>query len=230
MSYFNLRKRADEPEPEEVEEQEPAAEEEAEQVEERPAKEYGPILTGLFGPARWIAARFGASTALGVHVGSVWAIGYYGGWTAAGVLLAWLLAVLWFVPREHLDRASGWIERRTHGAAEPEGSTVEERPASAPEDVYAATLQWVRSQIGDSNGIHLSELLAHAHAHNLHTDLNVPAFRTVLERWGFTIRQQLKVGGRNRPGIHRDDLPKQPLPSPSPEEGTDAATSAEYAA
>lgn len=229
MTYFNLRKRAAEEEPDEVEEQEPATEEEAEEMEEeQPAKEYGPLLTGLTGPGRWIAARFGMRTAWTVHGVAVWAVAYYGGWTAAGVILAWLLLIGLFTPPEALDRLTARIERRSGDRSEPEGPSDEVRPASTPEEVYVATLQWVRSQIGNSNGIHLSELLAHAHAHDLHTDLDVAAFRGVLERWGFPIRQQLKVGGKNRPGIHRDDLPKQPPLVPSPEEDGSATTAAAY--
>jgi hypothetical protein len=237
VSYFNLRKRDTEAEVEpggaEAEEPAETPEETAEEPEgepegEQPAKQHGPLLTGILGPGRWIAARLGSSWALGVHVVAVWAIGFYGGWIAAGVILGWLAAVLVFVPREFKDRVSGWIERWISGRSEPDEQPEEERPASAPEEVYAATLQWVRGQVGDSNGIHLSDLLAHAHAHNLHTDLDVTAFRAVLERWGFPIRQQLKVGGKNRPGIHRDDLPKQPLPTPSPEETGSATTTAVY--
>lgn len=227
MTYFNLRKRdpESEEEPEEYAEEEQPEEAES-KPEEKPAKAYGPIVTGLLGPGQWIAARFGTGWAWGVHGVAVWAIGYYRGWTAIGIVLVWLAAVLAFVPREFKDRAAAAIERLGAGHPEPDDPPAEKRPASTPEEVYAATLQWVRGQVGDSNGIHLSDLLAHAHAHNLHTDLDVTAFRAVLERWGFPIRQQLKVGGKNRPGIHRDDLPKQPLPTPSPEESGSAATSA----
>lgn len=224
MTYFNLRKHEPETEPEEVEEEQP--EEAEDEPEKKPAKTYGPILTGLLGPGSWIAARVGTGWAWGVHAVAVWAVGFYGGWTAAGIVLVWLAAVLAFVPREFKDRAAAAIERLGGGHLEPDDPPEEERPASTPEEVYAATLQWVRGQVGDSNGIHLSDLLAHAHAHNMHTDLDVTAFRAVLERWGFPIRQQLKVGGKNRPGIHRDDLPKQPLPDPSPEESGSATTSA----
>lgn len=231
MSYFNLRKHdteADaEPDEADVEEPEETPEETAEEPEEKqPAKEHGPLLTGILGPGRWLAAHFGPGAALGVHVVAVWAVFFYGGWPAAGILTMWLAAVLVFVPREFKDRVSGWIERWISGRSEPDEQPEEERPASAPEEVYAATLQWVRGQVGDSNGIHLSDLLTHAHAHNLHTDLDVTAFRAVLERWGFPIRQQLKVGGKNRPGIHRNDLPKSALPAPSPEESGSATTSA----
>lgn len=232
MSYFNLRKRAPEPEPQPdlVEEDLDEAEvvDEA-SVKEQPTGSTNPVLLGILGPGAWIAARFGTGVAWGVHIVAVWAIGFYGGWLAVGLVAAWLLAVGVFVPREHLDRATAWIEElgeeRTEEPGEPE---LEEPRESDPEEVYAATLEWICAQISDRNGIHISDLLNHAHAHGLHTDLDVPAFRAVLERWGFPIRQQLKVGGRNRPGIHRDDLPKLLLPGASPEMTEDATTPAEY--
>jgi hypothetical protein len=106
---------------------------------------------------------------------------------------------------------------------------ADEGPAARdPQEVYEGTLEWIRGQIGTGNGVHLSRLLAHAQAHGMHTDLDVPAFRAALEQWGFPVRQQLKVGRRNRPGIHRDDLPQPPLPGPSPEESEAATTAAEY--
>lgn len=97
---------------------------------------------------------------------------------------------------------------------EPEEQLAEgpgEQPGAAPEDVVDAVLDWVRNVIGTSNGIHLADLLAHAHAHGLLTDLDISGFRTALEQHRIPVREQLKVSGRNRPGIHRDDLPK-PLP------------------
>ncbi|WP_030980953.1 hypothetical protein, partial [Streptomyces sp. NRRL S-1824] len=97
-----------------------------------------------------------------------------------------------------------------------------------PEEVYAATIDWIRSRIADSNGVHLSDLLAHAHAHGLHTDLDVGAFRAVLERWGIPVRQQLKVGGRNRPGIHRIDLPIRQPADPAPLKSAEPSTSLNY--
>jgi len=232
MSYFSLRKRAPEPELDLVEEDPDETEDET-SAEEPPTGTTNPLLVGLLGPGNWIAARLGTGIAWGVHGFTVWAAVYYSGWVAVGVVLGWLLAVGLFVPREHLDRATTWIEQRSEGANRaPELGETEgdEEPPADPETVYAATLEWICGQIADRNGIHLANLLNHAHAHGLHTDLDVPAFRAVLEGWGFPIRQQLKVGGRNRPGIHRDDLPEQPLPQPSPEESADATTSAEYLA
>lgn len=223
MTYFQLRKREPEPEPEEtVEEAEDGGE------EEQPDKQHGPLLTGLSGPGQWLAARFGLGWAWGVHGVGAWAVVFYGGWIAAGIVLVWLLAVGLFTPKEYLNQIANRIERGNGQTEEDVPEEDEEPRPSAPQEVYAATLEWICGQIAYRNGIHLADLLAHAHAHNLHTDLDVPAFRAVLEQWGFPIRQQLKVGGRNRPGIHRDDLPRAPLQDPSPKERASATTSAEY--
>ncbi|MFE2112033.1 hypothetical protein ACFXAY_01385 [Streptomyces microflavus] len=92
----------------------------------------------------------------------------------------------------------------------------EEAPGSTPEEVYDAALEWIHQQIAQRNGIHLSELLSHAQAHGLFAGLDLPNFRATLERWHIPVRQQLKVGGRNRPGIHRDDLPPRPTQGASP--------------
>jgi hypothetical protein len=102
----------------------------------------------------------------------------------------------------------------------PDESGAETNPAS-PEEVLTATLEWIHHQVADRNGIHLAELLAHAHAHGLFADLDVAAFRTVLEGWQIPVRQQIKVAGRNRPGIHRDDLPQAPARTPSPSHAQD---------
>lgn len=143
--------------------------------------------------------------------------------------LMWLITGAWTIAAWRAGKPATDTEEQPTEAptGEPE-ETPEDVPQHSPEEVYAATLEWICSQIADRNGIHLHDLLANAHHHGLHTDLDVPAFRAVLEGWGFPIRQQLKVGGRNRPGIHRDDLPQEAPPAPSPREAEKAATSATY--
>lgn len=225
MTYFNLRKRAPEPEPEpdeEVEEQAPEEEPEA-----------APPTGALSGVSRWFAwstRRIGGGTTLGVHAVAVWACFFYGGLVAITVIVVFVLVVAACTPREHIDRLVAWIEKhdREKRGDDAPLRIVEPSTPTDPQVVYEATLEWVWDQIGEKNGVHLADLLAHAHTHGMHTTLDVPTFRAALERHGFPIRQQLKVGRRNRPGIHRDDLPKTPSPDSSPEEDSEAATSAEY--
>jgi hypothetical protein len=140
----------------------------------------------------------------------VWAI------LARAAWLMWLLTALWL--------RAAW--RAGRGRAEEPDSAPEEDEPAPPDDVYEATLEWVRGQVADRNGVHLSDLLDHAHAHGLFTDLDVPGFRAALERWGFPVRQQLKVAGRNRPGIHRDDLPQEAPVEGSPLHREDTTTAA----
>jgi hypothetical protein len=234
VSYFNLRKRGPEDEPDEAVDEETATEETAEDEEDdEPVGLVGAVWAGISGPGKWLTAHGHPGAAWTLYAGSAWAVGYYGGWVAVGVPAAWLGFVLAFMPSEFKDRMTAWFEHRDEKKTsapdrpKPEGGNA---PTATPQQVYAATLEWICGQIADRNGIHLSDLLAHAHAHGLHTDLDVPAFRAVLEGWGFPIRQQLKVGGRNRPGIHRDDLPERSPSDPSPEESAVATTSPDYPA
>lgn len=204
MTYFNLRKRADEPEPEEVEEEQP--EETADEPEEeKPEETYGPILTGVLGPGAWIAAHFGMSTAVGVHVVAVWAIGFYGDWVAAGIVLGWLAAVLAFVPREHLEQLAARVEKRAgiHRAAPGEAGdegTAEGPPQPDPQDV----LDLVRDVVGSDRGALLTALRQPLHA------ADTRAVRGVLAAADIRVREGVRTRAGNGPGVHRDDLPPAP--------------------
>ncbi|WP_392749263.1 hypothetical protein [Streptomyces sp. LN590] len=186
----------------------------------------GALFTGVCGPARWLSDRAGWKAPWAVHGITLYAAIHYGGWAAVAIAVAWTTVAALFIPREYLERAARRIEQRDAPEhAEPDD---DQPPAATPEEVYAATIDWIRNQTADSNGVHLSDLLAHAHAHGLHTDLDVGAFRAVLERWGIPVRQQLKVMGRNRPGIHRIDLPiRQPV-DPAPLKNAEPSTSPNY--
>jgi hypothetical protein len=221
MSYFNLRKRDTEAEaePDEAEVEEPAAtpEETAEEPErEQPATQHGPLLTGILGPGRWIKARFNRDTSIAVHVASLFSVLYYGGWMAVGVVLAWLLAVLLFIPRETLERWAASIERRSRGET-PAEPAAEKLPKAAPEAVRTATIEWVQRQIGDTQGVHLRDLLEHAQQHGMFEGLDVTTFRVHLERWGIPVRSRVRVRGKGvTVGIHRDDLKPLPLAPSAP--------------
>ncbi|MGW3691903.1 hypothetical protein [Streptomyces sp. NPDC005125] len=140
----------------------------------------GALFTGVCGPARWLSDRAGWKAPWVVHGITLYAAIHYGGWAAVVIAVAWTTAVALFVPREYLERVARRIEQRD--APEHVEPDDDQPPAATPEEVYAATIDWIRNQIADSNGVHLSDLLAHAHG--LHTDLDVGAFRAVLERWG----------------------------------------------
>lgn len=217
MTYFNLRKRA--PEPEEVEPEE-AEKEQPEEAKETPAPEHGPIVTGLLGPGAWIAAKAGTGTAWGVHIVSGWAVFYYGGWVAVGMPIAWAVAVLAFVPRDFLERTAAAIEgfdmRRRKPAPEP---SVEVAPGGEREVVRSLLLDL----IGEAHGVHLRTVLAHLQEHGQWEGRTVAELRVHLEALHIPVQPKVKVGGTPTRGVLRADLealspltetPPSPAPSP----------------
>lgn len=216
MTYFNLRKRADEPDPEPEEEagEEQPEEDEDESEKGKSAKAYGPILTGLLGPVAWTSARLGAGWAWGIHAAAVWAVFFYGGRTAVGIILVWLLAVGLFTPREFLDQIATRIEKRIgiHRAvpSEANGEPVEEAlPQPDPQDV----LDLVRDAIGSDRGALLTALRQPLRA------ADTRAVREALAEAGVPVREGVRTAAGNGPAVHRDDLPAPPplLASPSPD-------------
>jgi len=151
VTYFQLRKHDPEDEPDETVDEEETGEEEAPEEEKAPAPSglLGALWTGFAGPGRWLTTHGRVGVAWVLYPGSVWAVGYYGGWVAIGVPAAWLVFVLLFMPREFKDRVSAWIERRIAG---PE--SAEEKPAIPP----IVTVMW--TLIGDAPGVHLKTLAA----------------------------------------------------------------------
>ncbi|MFJ6073684.1 hypothetical protein ACIQFU_23055 [Streptomyces sp. NPDC093065] len=121
--------------------------------------------------------------------------------------LLWLLTGTWII--------TAWRAGRNTTA--PSTNTPAEPPADhTPEDVRAATLEWIWQRIGEAQGVHLRDLLAHAHAHGMFEDLDVATFRTHLERWRIPVRARVRVRGLGvTVGIHRDDL--QPPAATSPD-------------
>lgn len=223
MTYFNLRKREPEAEPDEVEEEPEETVEEAEDggEEEQPGKQHGPLLTGLFGPGQWLAARFGTGPAWGVHVVAVWAIGFYGGWIAAGVLLVWLLAVLAFVPREHLERLAKRIEERGTGEDQEAGEGAPDARTPGSRD---GALLLLHTVLGDAPGVHLRTVLDYLQEHGQWEGKEVADLRKHLEALGIPVRPKVKVNGTPTRGVLKADLealppieetPPSPAPSPA---------------
>lgn len=208
MTYFNLRKREPEPAPDEPEEDAQDAEEATEEtVEEQPAKEHGPLLTGLLGPSQWTAARLGTGPAWGIHVVAVWAPFYYGGWAAILVPTAWLLAVLLFVPREHLERLAERIEKTPDNDDQQAG---EEHPS----EPLAAVL-W--QLIGDAPGTHLKTLAGRLQSAAPEQPVDRAAVRAKLGALGIPVRASVRdAAGRVNEGVHRADLEAwEEAPSPT---------------
>ncbi|MGW0575142.1 hypothetical protein ACWD25_04050 [Streptomyces sp. NPDC002920] len=219
MSYFSLRKREPEPEPEETEEEpEETVEEEEVDERERPAKQYGPLLTGLLGPGQWLAARFGTSAASGVYVVAVWAVSFYGGWIAAGVALVWLAAVLAFVPREHLEQLADRVEKRGSETAD------DTPPTPTGEGGRDGILTLLYSLLGEAHAVHLKTVLAHLQEHGQWEGKTVADLRQHLEALGIPVQPKVKVGKIPTRGVLKADLdalppigeiPPSPAPSPA---------------
>ena len=118
-------------------------------------------------------------------------------------VVAWCVAAWWNAPPA--DRP------------EPAKAVDSEAPAAAPQDVYEATLEWIRERTGDTQGVHLRDLLAHAQAHGMFEGLDVSELRTHLERWGIPVRDRVRVRGLGvTVGVYRPDLPAPPEPLPEP--------------
>lgn len=201
MSYFSLRKQQPEPAPDAPEEEAPDAEEAVEEaVEEQPAKQYGPILTGLFGPSRWIAARLGSSAAWAAHLVAVWAPVYYGGWATLLIPAGWLLAVLAFVPREHLERLADRIEKRS-------GEPGEEAAGVEPLGPGEGLARWLIDMIGERPGIHVRELypaMRELPGQEGRTDADLKA---LLQAFSVPVHRSLRIGRiAGRSGVRRADI------------------------
>lgn len=215
MSYFSLRKHGPEPVDEDLDEEEFKDDE---PVEEQPAGQepgtVGALVCGISGPGAWIAARFGTGAAWSVHIVAVWACGFYGGWVAVGVVVTWLGGVLAFVPREHKDRATAWIERRTtgHTSAKAEQETAEEAPSDP-----LVTVLW--QLIANAPGVHVKTLAEHLQAAATEGGVDRAAVRAKLAARGIPTRPSVRdASGRVNEGVHRRDLEawQQALPDHSP--------------
>lgn len=124
-----------------------------------------------------------------------------------GAVVAWCVAAWWIAPPADIP--------------DPVESPNPQPSTSPPQDVYAATLEWVWQQIADRQGVHLRDLLTHAQAHGMFEGLDVSDLRRHLERWNIPVRNRVRVRGLGiTVGIHRDDLTALPGPSPE-EEGQD---------
>ncbi|MFM9616832.1 hypothetical protein ACKI14_02580 [Streptomyces turgidiscabies] len=213
MTYFQLRKRDPEDEPDEAVDEEETGEEEAvdEAPPPAPAGLLGALWMGFCGPGHWLTAHGRAGAAWVLYPGSVWAVGYYGGWTAIGVPAAWLVLVVLFMPREFKDRVSAWIERRIAG------------PASAGEEAAVppiVTVMW--KLIGDAPGVHLKTLAAalqKAAPEGAEEVVDKAAVRAKLGALNIPLRGSVRdAAGKVNEGVHRDDLKAwmEALPSAAP--------------
>lgn len=161
---------------------------------------------------RWIAANDleGSQRAGGVVLrllGALCLVWFGGGMLWALDALQYVLPVLWFVC------AAVW------GGDVGEDEVVEEDAASRPSHDDVARV--LHSLTGDANGVHLSAVAARL-------EIEQPVVRALLDEMEVRVRKSVKIKNVGvAVGVHRDDLP--PLPSPTPSEegqegGSDALT------
>ncbi|MFC9847778.1 hypothetical protein ACFWFF_01510 [Streptomyces sp. NPDC060223] len=212
MSYFSLRKGGAEPEAEadgvddEAIEPEPTDDEEP----DAPRGAVGAVWAGISGPGRWLTARGRPGLAWLLYAGSAWACGFYGGWITVGVAAFWVMAVLFFVPREHLDRLITTIERRAMRPSKPAAAPL---PGGELETVRGLLLDL----IGEAHGVHLRTVLAHLQKHGQWEGRTVAELRVHLEALGVPVQPKVKVAGTPTRGVLRADLEAlSPLPETSP--------------
>ena len=215
MTYFNLRKRAEQEPDESAEAIEAEPEEEAaEDEEEGPVGLGSAVWAGVSGPGRWLAARGRVDVAWCLYAGSLWAPFYYGGWVAVGVPAVWLVMTLAFMPREAKGRAAAWFERRDHTPAAP--------PVKAsPEGGREGILRLLYDLIGEARGVHLSTVLTHLQEHGQWEGKEVADLRRHLEALGIPVQPKLKIGKTPTRGVAKADLDALPplretSPSPTP--------------
>lgn len=210
MTYFSLRKNEPEPDPEDL------PDEGEVECETAPAPlGLGPALwAGVSGPGRWLHARGRADVAWGLYAGSVWAVGFYGGWVAVGLITGWVLAFAAFMPRDQLETWAAWVERRSagHTATEP----LPEDEPEAPVDPIVAVL-W--KLIADAPGAHVKTLAEHLQSAAPEEVVDRAAVRAKLGALSIPVRASVRdAAGRVNEGVHRDDLTawEQALPDPTP--------------
>lgn len=203
MTYFNLRKREPEDEPDEAVEEEPA-EEEAADEDAAPVGFVGALWAGISGPGRWLTARGWPGAAWALYAGSAWAPGFYGGWVAIGVAAGWLVAVLVFMPRSIKDRAAALVE----GWSNPRITVPEEPPpvveGGALADPHTVLVRWLDDLTRGRSGVHLDELHQALTQHPELATLKRPEMRAWLDRHHITVDRTLRVGAvAGRSGVSR---------------------------
>lgn len=207
MTHFNLRKSSPDPETEDVEADEelPEAEAADDTTPDEPHGTIGALWEGISGPGRWLTARGRPGLAWLLYAGSAWAAGFYGGWTAVGLIAAWLLLVLLFLPPDFKERLTAALER-----------LYTPRPKRPPEPALDPVVPLLWHLIGDAPGVHLKTLTAHLQAAAPEQALDKDAVRAHLTTLQIVVKPSVRdATDRVNDGVHRADLKawEQALPS-----------------
>ncbi|KOG21786.1 hypothetical protein [Streptomyces viridochromogenes] len=219
MTYFSLRKSDPEPTPDDVHDEELAEDELVDDETPGLAGIGGALWAGVSGPGRWLHARGRADVAWLLYVGSVWAVGFYGGWVAVGLIAGWVLAFAAFVPRDQLDGWAEWVERRSPvRPAEP----VPDAAPEAPVDPLI-TVMW--NLIGQAPGVHVKTLADRLTKATPGEPVDRAAVRAKLRALGIPLKGSVRdAAGRVNEGVHRADLLawEEALSRPDPDPASEA--------
>lgn len=217
MTYFDLRKRDPDPGESTDEDGEPV---EIETPDDNPPGTSrgfaGALWAGISGPGAWLTARGKPGLAWLLYVGSVWAVSYYGGWLAFGIVTAWLGAILAFIPREHLERGAAAIERLGERCHQP---PAKDAPEAGEEQPLNPIVPVMWKLIADAPGVHLKTLAKHLQAAAPGTPIDRAAVRAKLNALGIPIKASVRdAAGKVNEGVHRDGLRawEQALPQAAP--------------
>ena len=219
MTYFSLRKTDPAPALEEVLD-EGTEEDATEGTVPVPVGIGGALWAGVSGPGRWLLAHGRADVAWALYVGSVWAVGFYGGWVAVGLITGWVLAVAAFVPRDRLEGWAEWVERRSAGRAPAEAAP---EPDPEPTVDPLVTVMW--TLIGEAPGVHLKTLAQHLTAATPGEPVDRAAVRAKLGALDIPTRASVRdAEGRVNEGVYGVDLQawEEALPDPSPDPAPEA--------
>ncbi|MFF6852769.1 hypothetical protein [Streptomyces antimycoticus] len=124
-------------------------------------------------------------------------------------------------PEDHEgDQGSGEVE-----TGPEDGAMVEPSPADEADEARIRVYEWVRQSIdsiGNGRAVHLRELLLSIQKEEGGEKTTMAELRAGLEGHDITIRDGVKAPAsdhagatRNRPGVHRDDLPQGFTPLPA---------------
>jgi hypothetical protein len=220
VTLINLRKRDQEPEPDEAEDVAPdeALEDDDDQDQEPEGHAVPGLLPALFQGVRrwctWCSARIGVTATWALHGVALYAAEHYTVWVTCGVAGAFVLAVGLFMPRESLERAAARLDARDAARTARRGRSTgpaddapDEAPEGPPTDPLPA-LMW--RLIGDASGVHLktlADVLAKAAEEEGQRPLSKADVEAALEARGIPLRPSVRDTrkGVNR-GVHRADL------------------------
>jgi hypothetical protein len=140
-------------------------------------------------------------------------------WLAPRILDLAHQAPLWLVGGTCAWCIAAW-RAETKSAAGPQltpaSPTAGRSKDFDPDHVRSEFMRLLGYKLADRKGVHLADIAEELHAQGM-TDWDAPTLRRQYEAYGIPVRSQLYIDGRNRAGIHRDDLQPLALPQERPE-------------